>query len=179
MFISAAEGARVGLALIPPGLATGVLDETIPIDSFINLDQLSGILSDADVSYYLWYNTKVSEFAKDLASNLISISDETFVKNWIEAHRVVYNKESAECNAKYSIAGGGSRRALAVDYGAECFYIPRYSSGVLYLIGCADNPYVDGEQHYYDAVMSELAKSLRVSDLANFAAFDKYVSSAQ
>lgn len=175
MFIPTSNEPRVGLVLVPPPLASLAADSEVPLDSFLNLEQLSGILSDQDVAYYLWYNTKAREFVPYLAEDLASILDEVNFKKWIAEHQAIYDKVARECDAKYSIAGGGSRRALAVDYGSECFYTPTCSSGVLFMSGSAEDPYSGQENHYYDAILAELSKSNRVIDLVQFAVFDKYV----
>lgn len=175
MFISTSSEPRIGLVVIPPSLADVAAESDFPLDGFTNLDHLSGILSDADVSYYLWYNSKASEWVPELAGDLISLFDEPTFQAWINNHRSLYDKVCAECDAKYSIAGGNSRRALAVDYGVGCFYTPTCSSGVLFMSGSADDPYSGRKSHYYDAILAELAKCMRVSDLTQFTVFDKYV----
>lgn len=175
MFISTSNEVRVGLVLVPPPLATLAAESEIPLDSFLNLDQLSGILSDRDVAYYLWYNSKASQFVPYLINDLTPMVDDVMFQKWITEHQVIYDKVAMECDAKYSIAGGGSRRALAVDYGSECFYTPTCQSGVLFMSGSAEDPYSGQVNHYYDAILAELAKSTRVIDLVKFAVFDKYV----
>ena len=175
MFISTSSEPRIGLVVIPPALHAIAAESDFPLDGFTNLDQRSGILSDADVSYYLWYNSKAKEWVPELAGDLVSLFDEPTFQAWIANHQALYDKVTAECDAKYSIAGGGSRRALAVDYGSGCFYTPTCSSGVLFMTGSAEDPYSGHKSHYYDAVLAELAKAMRVSDLAQFTVFDKYV----
>jgi len=179
MFISTSSEPRIGLVVIPPSLAVVAAESDFPLDGFINLDQLSGILSDADVSYYLWYNSKAKEWVPELADDLISLFDEPTFQAWISNHRSLYDKVCAECETKYSIAGGGPRRALAVDYGSGCFYTPTGSSGVLYMSGSAEDPYSGQKSHYYDAIIAELAKFMRVSDITQFTVFDKYVGASQ
>jgi hypothetical protein len=175
MFISTSSEPRIGLVVIPPALYAIAAESDFPLDGFTNLDQLSGILSDADVSYYLWYNSKAKEWVPEVADDLTSLFDEPTFQAWIANHQALYDKVVAECDAKYSIAGGGSRRALAVDYGSGCFYTPTCSSGVLFMTGSAEDPYSGRKSHYYDAVLAELAKAVRVTDLTQFTVFDKYV----
>lgn len=175
MFISSSSDPRVGLLLIPPTIAQVVLDSAIPLDSLSNLEQLSGILSDADVSYYLWYNSKAKELLPELAGDLVSLYNEPSFQQWIDTHQTIYNKVAAESDAKYSIAGGGSRRSLAVDYGSGCFYTPTCSSGILFMLGSAEDPYSGQKNHYYDAVLAELAKVIKIADITAFTVFDKYV----
>ncbi len=177
MFISTSSEVRIGLVLVPPPLATLAAESETPLDSFLNLEQLSGILSDRDVAYYLWYNSKARQLVPYLIDDLVPLVDDVMFQKWIAEHQAIYDKVAAECDAKYSIAGGGSRRALAVDYGSACFYTPTCQSGVLFLTGSAEDPYSGQLNHYYDAILAELSKSTRVTDLAKFAVFDKYVGS--
>jgi len=170
---------RIGIALIPPKLSDGVLndDEVAVLDAFCDLPELSSILSDQDVAFYLWYNTKMADLVPGFVnhSDFIPILLEPRVQGWIVEHQTVYDKVVLESEAKYSIAKGGSKRALSVDYGNGCYYTPILSSGVLYLVGTETDPYLGKAYHFFDAALAQMSKSVRISDLARYDIFDMFV----
>lgn len=173
---------RIGIALIPPRLSDGLLNESDIqcLDMFSDLNELSGILSDEDVAYYLWYNSRISDFMPGFsASDFVCVINDPRISSWVLEHQTVYDRVAKESEAKYSIAAGGSRRALAVDYGGGCYYAPILSSGVLYLVGTESDPYEGNAGHFYDAVLAQLSKVVRVSDLAQYDVFDKFVMAEQ
>lgn len=160
------------VALIPKTIYSEFSTVDFPYDVFKDPVLLSRILSEEDICYYIWYNSRLAAFLPEMAGEVKTIATSDPFQQWVSERGELYETCAKAHDVKYSIAEKTKKKS--VDYDCVGKYTPAYQAGVLFMLGHDKSPY-ESLDLYYDAILTEMSKTMSVKEMAEYCVFDNYL----
>lgn len=166
------------VSVIPAWLAEqlAVIGTDIRITN--DLNQLSTIVSAADVSFYYLYNIKASEYLGDTFADLVPFYQTPGNLNWISENAEVIAKAQHEFETAFHKAKGKLSDEGANQLVRKTLYQPKaILDNTLALVGfTSEHPYPQGQ--FYRDCCSELNKQILFEQYKKFAVFKEFTRHA-